>query len=312
MKKTVYDITPENAFEPEYRRLYLGGTDIAAILCLSDYKTPFEVWLEKTGQVVPEPEEENDLLIFGHLLEPVIANEWIRRNPQWEIVTENEFTVDPEYSFLCSNTDRRIRNKVTGEIAILECKTVASSAYKHWKLGVPLNYYTQGQHYLSVGGYDRVIFALFVMDSRELKTLEVVRDDLYIEEIRTLAVTFWNDNVVANVSPDKTAFDWSKIQAEDVTIVATDNIVTLVNNLKEAKAILKQNEDRVKGFEDELKLFLQDKTTVVSPDDNKLRLATWNGSNVTRAVSGKIILEKHPDLYEELTNTKYERKLLIK
>lgn len=312
MKKTVYDITPENAFEPEYRRLYLGGTDIAAILCLSDYKTPFEVWLEKTGQVVPEPEEENDLLIFGHLLEPVIANEWIRRNPQWEIVTENEFTVDPEYSFLCSNTDRRIRNKVTGEIAILECKTVASSAYKHWKLGVPLNYYTQGQHYLSVGGYDRVIFALFVMDSRELKTLEVLRDDLYIEEIRTLAVTFWNDNVVANVSPDKTAFDWSKIQAEDVTIVATPEIEATIVKLKKAAVVFKQAEENLKGLKEEVQLFIQDKSILLSSTDSKLRLATWNGSNVTRAVSSKIIIEDFPDLAYKLTKTSYERKLLIK
>jgi predicted phage-related endonuclease len=37
------------------RREYLGGHDVAAILGLHPYKSPFAVWLAKTGP--PEPEQ---------------------------------------------------------------------------------------------------------------------------------------------------------------------------------------------------------------------------------------------------------------
>lgn len=311
---SVYDITPENAFEKHLRCLYLGGTDIAAICGLSTYKTPYEVWLEKTGQAPEETltEEQEELFYWGHALEDPIATKWLIENPDWEILTANEFTVDPEENFLCSNTDRRVRNKVTGEIALLECKTVASSAFKHWKLGVPLGYYGQGQHYLGVGGYDRIFFALFVMDSRKLIQLEVIRDDAFIEEIRGLAVTFWNDHVITMIPPDKKVSDWTATKAIDESIIATPEIVSTVQMLKGAKAAEKQAKEVVEQYEETVKLYLQDKKVLVHPDNNNLVLVTWNGSDVTRAVGTKVIKEVAPDLFDKLTNTKYSRIMLVK
>ena len=34
----------------EYRRMGIGGSDVAALLGISKWKSPLELWLEKTGQ----------------------------------------------------------------------------------------------------------------------------------------------------------------------------------------------------------------------------------------------------------------------
>lgn len=312
--KTVFDITPENAFEPELRALYLGATDVTALLCLNNYTSPYELWLEKTGQAAPKilTEEQEDLFWWGHALEPIIVQRWIEKNPDWEVVSANAFVIDSEHQFLCKNTDREIRNKKTGEIAILEAKTVASSAFKHWKLGVPLNYYTQGQDYLGVYGYDRVFFALFIMDARDLKTFEVLRDDAYIGEIRDLSVKFWNENVLARVAPDKTVYDFASTHATDESITSTPEIELAITQLKSAKLDKKRIEETIEALEEPIKLFLGEKSIIVSAADTKTKLVTWNGSDTTRAVGVKVIKEVAPDLLDQLTKTSYSRTLLIK
>lgn len=301
-------ITADNAFEPENRRRYLGGTDISAILGFNPYKTAYECWIEKTGRPV-QPQEESDILIFGHLLEPVIANEWLRRNPDWQIVSENEFTQDPEFDFIAANTDRIIKHVLSGELAILECKTVASSAFKHWKLGVPLTYYTQGQHYLGVKGFDRVIFAMLVMDSRELKTFEVGRDDVFIAEIRDLAVQFWDENIAKDIAPDKTAYDWSKFKSQEKEIIATPELLENLSLLKAAKAEEKAAKEKVAALNETVQLFMQDNALLV--DEKGQVLATWRGSEVDRADSKRLKAE-FPEAWNITKKTATERKFLLK
>lgn len=307
-------ITAENAFEPENRRRYLGGTDISAILGYNPYRSAYDTWLEKTGRPVPE-RELTDILIFGHLLEPVIANEWLRRHPEWEIVAENEFTTDPEYPFLAANTDRIIKHRQTGELVVLECKSVASSAYKNWKLGVPITYYSQVQHYLGVKGFDRAIFVMLVMDSRQLEDFEVVRDDVFIDEIRGAAVEFWDNNIVKDVACDKTAYDWGQFRVKDEEVEADVETFASIIYLKRAKALKKKLDEKIKEHEEVIKLALQDKKSLVvykeGTEDIEKLLCTWNGSDVERVDSKKLRAE-FPEIAAKVLKSSFERKLLIK
>lgn len=304
---TTQKITAENAFEPENRRKYLGGTDISAILGFNPYKTAYECYLEKSGQSVEE-RQESDILWWGHELEPSIAKKWLLENPDWEVISENNFQIDPEFDFLACNTDREVRNKKTGEIAILECKTVASTAYKNWKLGVPITYYTQVQHYLGVKGYDRAFFAMLVMDSREMKTFEVIRDETFITEIRDGAVVFWlNTNL--GVAPDKVIFDWSKDRNTEEEVVATSEQIEAFEYLKKAKILAKKIKERIEEKEEILKLALQDKSLMRGADDKVL--CTWKGSDVERIDSKKLRAD-FPEVATQVTKTAFERKFLTK
>ena len=53
------------------RRKGLGGSDIAAILGISKWRTPMDVWVEKMGLV--EPSEESYAMMRGRILEDAIA-----------------------------------------------------------------------------------------------------------------------------------------------------------------------------------------------------------------------------------------------
>lgn len=301
-------ITAETAFEPENRRRYLGGTDMSAILGYNPYKTAYECWIEKTGRPV-EPQQESDILIFGHLLEPVIANEWLRRNKDWQIVSENEFTEDPEFDFLAANTDRIIKNINTGELAVLECKTVASSAFKHWKLGVPLTYYTQGQHYLGVKGFDRVIFAMLVMDSRELTTFEVGRDETFINEIRDFAVKFWDENVTKDIAPDKTAYDWAQFRSKEETVIASPEDIKLFEEIKALDKQMKELKAQIDAKKEAIQLKMEDKTAMETPDGAVL--FTWRGSDSDR-VDSKLLKTNYPDVWDKVKKSSYTRRFLTK
>lgn len=61
------------------RQKGIGGSDAAVVLGLSKWKTPFELWLEKTGQVMPE-ESQSEAAYFGTILEDVVAKEFELRS----------------------------------------------------------------------------------------------------------------------------------------------------------------------------------------------------------------------------------------
>ena len=62
----------------KWRTLGIGGSDVSVIVGLNKFRSVYQLWLEKTGKVVPA-EEENDYTYFGTLLEPIVRAEFTRR-----------------------------------------------------------------------------------------------------------------------------------------------------------------------------------------------------------------------------------------
>jgi putative phage-type endonuclease len=61
----------------EQRRHGIGGSDAAAALGLSPWKTPLSLYLEKTGDA--RPFRDNESMLWGRVLEPAIRAEYTRR-----------------------------------------------------------------------------------------------------------------------------------------------------------------------------------------------------------------------------------------
>ena len=57
------------------RKKGIGGSDVAAILGFSPYKSPYQLWLDKTGRS-ERKESQNESAHFGNLLEDVVAKEF--------------------------------------------------------------------------------------------------------------------------------------------------------------------------------------------------------------------------------------------
>ena len=48
------------------RHIYLGGSDISVVMGLNRYKTPLQLWLEKTQRVQPKDLSNVESVYFGN------------------------------------------------------------------------------------------------------------------------------------------------------------------------------------------------------------------------------------------------------
>ena len=85
------------------RSKYIGGSDIGAILGLSRFRSPLEVWMEKTGK---ETKRLDSLpLRFGSFTEEFVASEY-SRSTGFELIHDESIYIHPEYSFMSAHIDR--------------------------------------------------------------------------------------------------------------------------------------------------------------------------------------------------------------
>jgi putative phage-type endonuclease len=121
------------------RPIGIGGTDIGAILGLSPYKTPLELWSEL---VSGEPAPKRDLLHlrYGQHNESFIAREYERASQMFTV--EHQPTLfHKEHGFMFGHIDRFIQDTpdtpavVDGVVTakrLLECKTSSAFSKNDW------------------------------------------------------------------------------------------------------------------------------------------------------------------------------------
>lgn len=173
----------------QVRTGYLGGSDAAAVAGLDRWRSPVQVWLEKTGQAPPEriTPDVQERLDWGHLLEPVIAGEWARREGV-ELVDDRRMLRHPTVEFMSANLDRR-----TTDGTIVECKNAGADASRYiWSdPDEPPDYvFVQVLHYMAVTGLDRAVILVLLAGSK-LRPYEIERDDAAIDHLVTLEEAFW-------------------------------------------------------------------------------------------------------------------------
>lgn len=222
------------------RQKFLGGSDIGAILGVSPWKTPVDIYLEKTGQAIaaaPDPDKEK-LFRRGKRLEPVVL-EMLLEERGIETLVRNERYVDAVYPFMACEVDGEAI--VEGEHVNLEAKTSHPFARKFWgEEGtdeIDISYTAQALWGMGITGRKRCIFAVLV-GSDTLLTFEVKRDDELIAQMRARAVAFWNDHVLAGVPPQPlNVFDTYKLfrKAPSSKVEATPEVIALCQDLERAK-----------------------------------------------------------------------------
>lgn len=295
----------------EARTKGIGGSDASVVLGLNKYKTPFELWLEKTGQVVPQ-EIQNDAAYFGTLLEDLVAKEFEKRSGK-KVRKRNVMFQHPHHEFLIANIDRF----VVGEKAILECKTASAFLSKEWEGDeIPEAYIVQVQHYLGVLGpeYKKGYFAVLI-GGQKFIWKEIERDDELIQMIFQAEIDFWENHVEKNIPP---ALDGSSAaeqylkeryaEAEPGKIVDLEySYKEKLDHYLELKEQIKTLQEIARQTENELKNELKDAEIGIV----KNYQVNWKPVTQNR-VDTKVLKEKYPNIYQEvLKNTTY-RKFSVK
>ena len=161
------------------RRTYIGGSDAAAILGLSRWRTPLGVWAIKTGQVVPQDISQKVPVKLGNKLEQAVA-EFFEEELQKKVypITEQACQslglryfireedgqkkitfMHPQYDFLGASIDRGVE----GEEAGLECKTTSAYKTREWEgEQIPIENIFQCLHYMAVTGWPKWYIAALI------------------------------------------------------------------------------------------------------------------------------------------------------
>ena len=184
------------------RSKYLGGSDIGAILGLSRFRSPLEVWMEKTGKEVKTLDSLP--LRFGSFAESFVASEY-SRSTGFDLIHDESIYVHPEYSFMSAHIDRFVlENDSPSPSRILECKTANPFSAGDWgEVGsdqVPLTYLCQCIWYMAITNINRVDLAVLFGNS-DFRIYEISRDQELESTILQKASFFWNAYVLHDVPP---------------------------------------------------------------------------------------------------------------
>lgn len=301
------------------RKKGIGGSDVAAILGFSPYKSPYQLWLDKTGRS-ERKESQNESAHFGNLLEDVVAKEFSRRSGmKVQRVTQQLFL--EEHPWALGNIDRAVINPdIAGNVRfkdgalttdrLLECKT--ASEYMSKLFGeegsdqVPDYYLTQCLWYLLITGC-KVIDLAVLIGGNKFRMYRIERDEDLIQSIFNQVKAFWFNHVIADVPPDPTCFDdvlhrWSnhvvgkQVEADFEHIKLAEELITVQGRLKADKA----REDEIK-----LKIVstMQDAEMMISQGKS---ICTYKEQSSTR-IDSTLLKKEEPDLFVKYSKTSSTR-----
>lgn len=177
------------------RQKYIGGSDIAAILGASPYKTATDLWLDKTAP--PADDGRNARAKSrGSRLEPYILD-MIREEHSLHIVATNQRYVDQAVPYFAAEIDAETADEN------IEIKTVHPFKSREWGEletdQLPLHYVAQVQWGLGITG--REVCRVFALIGDDLRPYVVQRDDETIAAMRDKAAEFWERYVVPGLRP---------------------------------------------------------------------------------------------------------------
>ena len=166
----------------------IGSSDAAAAIGLSSYKCALSLWLEKTGRQPSEDLSNKEAVVWGTVLEPVVAKMYAERTGR-KVRRVNAVLQHPEHAFMLANLDREvITEDGTG---VLEIKTAGFYSAQLWEDGVPVAYQCQVLHQLAVTGHAWADVAV-LLGGQEFRIYRIERDDDKIADLIQREAQFWS------------------------------------------------------------------------------------------------------------------------
>jgi putative phage-type endonuclease len=293
----------------EWRRKGIGGSDASVVCGINRWKSPVELWMEKTGQL-PES-EAGEAAYWGNVLEDVVRAEFTKRTGI-EVTRTYQLLQSEEHPFMLANLDGTCRHPEYGFECVFEAKT--SSAYRNgeWEDSIPDEYQLQIQHYMAVTGFKGAYVAVLI-GGNSFKWFFIERDDGLIDKLIHLERDFWQ-GVQENIPPPLDGSDASaKFIGEQFPNSVPSSRIDLP---REAASLLRQYDaagEKIEHYaelkqeaENLLKQLLGENEVGVANG----RFITWKSVTQER-LNGKRFKAEQPSLYKEYINTSSHRRFSI-
>ena len=304
------------------RQSGIGGSDIAAICGLNQYKTPMQIWESKVNPIT-EDNSTNEPMYWGNVLEEVVAKEYAKRTG-YKVQRVNTQMRHPDFNFAIANIDRAVINpEISGTVRwkdgklttdrILECKTANGFAAKKWGESgsdyVPDEYLVQCMWYMGITGADICDLAVLI-GGQDFRIYTIQKDALLLDDLYASASDFWQ-LVETRTEPDPLTYaectkKWANSDSS-LIVQATESLVDDLEKIQHIKAQIKELENQ----EDELKanvlMAMQDAESLLYQG---VKVATCKSQNRT-SFDTKAFEKDYPDLYAKYKKTSSTRVLRI-
>ena len=286
------------------RRKGIGGSDAAAVLGLSKWKTAYDVFLDKTGQSEPTP--DNDAMLWGRLLEPVIRQQYADRTGR-EVAIPSMLT-DATAPYIVANLDGLCADRV------LEIKTARTS--KDWgeegSDEVPMQYFLQCQHYMMVTGKPVADVAVLI-GSADFRIYTIEANEKLFGVMRTAYAEFWNGHVLTGTPPEAVSYSDAVARfkvSNGQSVEATPEIAAALDALAEASEKVKEAEKLEEDLKGKIMAFMGENEALTV---NGLTRVSWKTSKAAERFDSKAFKAAHPDLAAEFTKPgAASRRFLVK
>lgn len=290
-----------------HRRRGIGGSDIAAVAGMNPWRTPLDVWFDKTNIDAPV-REETEAMMFGRKLEDFVAWEFVDRHPEWAVYTVDKILGHEKYPWAIANIDRLLVGE-DGEKAVLEIKTTSSFRQNEFTESKLPDYVTlQLMWYLGITGLKRGYVAVLI-GGQAYREYEVKFDRDLFGMLIDIAEGFWT--LVENETPPPP--DGSEASTELMNRMYPEGNGSTIDLPNDAHDLIKiytqahEDEKEAKLRKDEaanrLKAMLGENETGWA-GKHEVRWRTVQ----TQRVNLKALHAEEPEIYERfLTESNYRR-----
>lgn len=284
-----------------WRRKGIGGSDAAAIAGLNPYKSPVEVWAEKTSEKQEEKQDTESMRI-GRDLEQYVAERFTEATGK-KVRRKNAIMQSDEYPFMIANVDRM----VVGENALLECKTTSPYNDDKWIGGrCPINYEIQCHHYMAVTGADKVYLACLIL-GRRFTIVEIPRDDELIRYLVDIEENFWHGYVETKQMPPPDGSDSADEIIEKMYPEGSPDIDVVLDYMQAALDRYDEISDMIDQLETEKKQIKQQIKKEMGEAESAYigeRKIIWKAPKQSYTIDSKKLKEEKPDIYDQYKKEK--------
>lgn len=269
----------------------IGASEVGAVIGVSPWDTPFSIYLKKTHQVEPEP--ENQAMKLGHMLEPVVAQLWEEATGEKVIKASaaDIIYVHPEYDFMRATPDRVVR----GRKKLLEIKTTVTNIDPedlptHWLAQCIYQQYVTGIHDCDLA---------WLVSGRYFGYANIPYDPEFAEFIAERVKEFWYDCVIGGKEPDLISVNDFAMKGSDPgsTIDADEETLSHIISAVKLNADIAAAEAARDAHKDAVKLYMGESETLTV---NGKAIATWK-----TGARGRIFLLKNKNIEEIQNNNEH-------
>ena len=274
----------------------IGASEVAAILGISPWETPFSLYLKKTHQAPPT--EENDAMRRGHYLEDAVVQWWMHETGEQVIKASaaDIIYVHPEHPYMRVTPDRVVK----GRKKILEVKSTAIQMGET----IPDYYLAQVMYQMYVTGIHQAEL-IYIQGGLTFGRFIVEYDEEFANFIAEQVTEFWTNNVLGGKEPD--AIDVSDLAVKvprstpEKSIEADEQALDQLNVLREKKAMYEALGDEIDDLTNSLKMYMTDSEALL--DGNGNVLCTWKSGKDKTSFDSKTFAAENPDLYDKYCKT---------